>query len=490
MTDPAPTKTPTLPVGDIQFYEAIFPPLDDGDYKLVVSQTFENVAEGQPNPTVPDVDLEFSVRGPRFKLNPADIHGYFPPTSPSTPYEGQVPHVVVSRKTLPWERLLGPNQKRAMPWLGLLVIDEKDDGGIPKVTSGTVADLLQDGGKIPSGTLGPALTVSDLDNGETVKDPCLYVDIPAALFAEIAPQLDDLPFLAHGRGVNTANKPIEGIVGDGIYSVLVGNRVVHSSALNAAFLVSFEGFQDHLDGTAPAGYTNVRLAVLHSWTFKMGAIDPFDVLMTAEHSGLLAIGAPTVSDSEAGSAAPSPQSLKVSPPDPNSPNFADETVSYALALGYSALTHHMRDGGQTVSWYRGPLTPKELSLVLDPVTKKNAMFQSSDALLRYNPATGLFDTSYAAAFEIGRMLAMQNEGFVSALRTYLHQSQGVMLRQMNRHALMDQNKALRSDLAAVQTYSTGAVVDATTHWLSENLMTTLEAALTGVSSDKEGDNDE
>ena len=113
--------------------------------------------------------------------------------------------------------------------------------------SGTVADLLSDGGKLPPGTIGPALSTNNLDDGESADDPCSYIELPASLFAAIAPRLADLPFLAHARGVDTGNKPIEGILADGIYSVLVGNRVPHESAVNAAFLVSLEGFGEAPD---------------------------------------------------------------------------------------------------------------------------------------------------------------------------------------------------------------------------------------------------
>src|SRR5580692_2207494 len=186
-----------VPVGDIRFYQAIVPPLEDGNYTLRARQTLAGLPGAEPSPSIPTVTLQFAVRGPRFTLNPADISSYFPPPSPPTPFEGQLPHVVVSRKTLPWERLLGPDPDyQGIPWLGLLVVDEDDDGGIPKVQSGIVADLLSDGGKLPAGTIGPALSTGNLDDGESADDPCSYIELPAGLFAAIAPRLADLPFLA------------------------------------------------------------------------------------------------------------------------------------------------------------------------------------------------------------------------------------------------------------------------------------------------------
>ena len=54
---------------------------------------------------------------------------------------------------------------------------------------------------------------------------------------------------------------------------------------------------------------------------------------------------------------------------------------------------------RSVSWYRGPLLPYPAKAAIKvPVS-------SADAVLRYDPATGLFDTSYAAAWQLGRLLA-------------------------------------------------------------------------------------
>ena len=467
---PQPADNGGVPVGDIRFYQAIIPPLEDGNYTLRARQALDGLPGAEPSPSIPSVTLQFAVRGPRFTLNPADVHSYFPPPSPPTPFEGQLPHVVVARKTLPWERLLGPDPDyQGIPWLGLLLVDEDDPDGIPKVHSGTVADLLSDCGKLPAGTIGPALSTSDLDDGESADDPCSYIELRADLFASIAPRLADLPFLAHARGVDTGNKPIEGIIADGIYSVLVGNRVPHVSAANGAFLVSLEGFGKLLTGKAPGGASAIRLAVLHSWTFQMGGKDPFDVLMSADHSGLLTVDPPAVT---------------VPAPDPASPAFVEETVRYARQSGYAALTHDFRDGGQTFSWYRGPLIPYLLGLVVND-DQSNPVFRTADSLLRYDPASGLFDTSYAAAFELGWLLALQNEGFVISLRTYLHQVKAKGLRLVSRQQLTAGPFPLDLPADRAASIRNGVVLDAVVRWLATQGAEALQAALGSTASDGE-----
>src|SRR6266540_1886545 len=63
------------------------------------------------------------------------------------------------------------------------------------------------------------------------------------------------------------------------------------------------------------------------------------------------------------------------------------------------LTLHSRAGVDEAVWYRGPLVPDQLSRdSLGP-------YHSADQARRVSPETGAEDVSYAAAFEVGRLLA-------------------------------------------------------------------------------------
>lgn len=76
--------------------------------------------------------------------------------------------------------------------------------------------------------------------------------------------------------------------------------------------------------------------------------------------------------------------------------------------GYVAVPHEMRQGNRTVSWYRGPLLPGKMGKQ-KTADNKGLGARSADQLVRYNPSNGMFDVSYASAWELGRLLTIQNE---------------------------------------------------------------------------------
>ena len=76
-----------------------------------------------------------------------------------------------------------------------------------------------------------------------------------------------------------------------------------------------------------------------------------------------------------------------------------------LTQGYVPLPHSFRRGGKSVSLYRSPLMPGR------PVEEVPDDFpvHAADRLLRYHNDYGLFDTSYAAPWELGRLLCLNNK---------------------------------------------------------------------------------
>jgi hypothetical protein len=130
--------------------------------------------------------------------------------------------------------------------------------------------------------------------------------------------------------------------------------------------------------------------------------------------------------------------LPYKPYNENSSPTAETIVNAAYSRGYTAFDHAMRHGERTVSWYRGPLVPlshKKPAQIQEPVS-------CADELLHYDPDTGLFDVAHAAAWQLGRLLALQNQGFALALE----RARGVFRAKAQRLLREDELRRLRQKL--------------------------------------------
>src|ERR1700722_3912016 len=190
--------------GDIRYSRYWLPPLEAGEYKVVVQQTVTELhASAVPAAPFTPVNYDFVVSGPRFALNPADIYSVYPPEGATGAFDRSLPHIVFVRPTIPWERKASAASPDHQPWMALLQFSADDDAsgaGIPRIEPRKVRDLIKD---LPPGVAGP----QNLAHEEyELNDPCNTIDLDAEVFRQIAPSLADLDYLAHVRRVNTDNK--------------------------------------------------------------------------------------------------------------------------------------------------------------------------------------------------------------------------------------------------------------------------------------------
>ena len=403
MTEPLATAPGTVGPGQILFYDSIQPPLTAGAYTFEATQHVLDI----PGETVPPYTQSqaIMVDGPRFQIDPATVHAVFPPANQTGGYFDLVPHIVLRDFALPWLRPIQPGSAEqgagAPPWMGLLTFysAEMPNGTTPMMTTPTSVDVSEV--LIPSDptVLPPCLPAEANNSG----NPVLVTDVDLAFFQAIAPSLAELPFLAHARSVNTDGKVLLGMDDDGCFSLVVGNRVADANGgTNLALLVSLEGHQAHLNGsptptacngiTPPNPFTKIRLVVLASWSFtNLPMPGSFLALMEALYApgngGVTLFQLP-----DAAAAA------------------GNDTASEALQIGFVALPNAMRVGEQATSWYHGPLAAS-------PTMRDNSYgpYLFSDHAMYYDPATGIFDQGYAAAWQIGRLLALSDGAFASQL---------------------------------------------------------------------------
>ena len=96
-----------------------------------------------------------------------------------------------------------------------------------------------------------------------------------------------------------------------------------------------------------------------------------------------------------------------------------------LRAGYVLLPTRWRDGSRGAALYRSPLSGAQPTDVSPPPAwqRPDPYAQTSaDALVEFHELTGLYDVSYAAAWDLGRLLALTSGGVTAALAAYRRQA--------------------------------------------------------------------
>ena len=329
----------------------------------------------------PGIKKTFHVAGERFHLNPKEIATVFPPVSSLGEHSTVFPHIMINRSTLPWERVVSPSDNNT-PWLALLVIHENEEGDVNSLVMKLTETIK---GTDPQKQLKAALNISDLEPGQSEADNIQVLQIKKELLKKICPAKDHLHYLAHVRaGVND----VANVAGTEM-AVIIANRLPKKGMRSTVYLVSLENrFKDGVFDESTIKDDLVHLVQLHSWSFTCTAGD-FTTIIKNLNRQTSTICKPAV--------------------------VADEKVNKLLRKGFYPLPHKLRQGAQTVSWYHGPLG------VGNTAFKTNEPVSTADSLLCYDEENGMIDVSYAAAWELGRLLALQNTHFATELYKWKQQ---------------------------------------------------------------------
>jgi hypothetical protein len=414
----------------VTFIQHQLPGLEDGTYDLELGAYITD--DGDP---VSDQAMSrfyrFAVFGDRFSFaDPAStVSSTFPAANGTGEFETVLAHVVLNGATLPWARSPIPDaplraeidvEADVPTWLAVVVFDDDDVAEFPQLTlsptTGVVGDLFPVAA-YPKTTLGDdysyfegATSTKRLQIDQTVDDPVQTIDIPLELWARVAPTLDDLKLTAHVRSLSVENKPLAlGATPPsdpiGTFAIVVGNRLPAPDKRSYAYLVSLEGLRDVLPATDDGGTLTdpsidikrkLRLAVLAQWSYNNTKRGTAAFVQRLEMLNRRPLHDPDDAPNT---------NLRVHR------DGARPPISDALKAGYVPLDHELRTNETTVSWYHGPLSPIDAA---SPVLPK-VPIASPDEALMFDPTTGLFDASLAAAWTIGRLLALQDKSFATSL---------------------------------------------------------------------------
>lgn len=333
----------------IEFISSHHPAMLPGEYTIQAIQRFSITAPTATEKQFAGKVQKFRIEAPSTQLNPKQIKAVYPPEGSLGDHSLHLPHIIITPSTLPWEKSGAVSGDNNVPWLALLLFTVEEYDNVTQ----------------------PA---ADLNSNLETPTPML-IDVPATLLEQIMPQQSELKWLTHVRQTLT---PLGKIEGDEV-AVVMGNRFPQAGG-SIVHLVSIEGKYTAEDfPTAGRGRDHkVQLVSLKSWRFD--SIDPkhgFEQLLKGLNQDVF-----------------------------KQADTANEIANSYLHTGASLLPHHMREGNKSASWYRGPLLPGTHipdELIELPVRK-------ADDLVRFNAAIGMFDVSYATAWELGRLLTLNNKG--------------------------------------------------------------------------------
>ncbi len=389
----------------IQFIQSHRPAIPEGDYRISITQEISSVSDQKIPKTTFSASRNFQVLGERFEFKPEDIDSVFPPDGSLGDHSNVLPHIILNRSTLPWERSADKNNQN-VSWLAILLFEEDEKPAPQVITLGELKNISGYPAKFPAITL---------EGWQSDNDKVSVIDIKKSVLQRQLPAKSDLSYLSHARlGKDAAGKQI-----GGEQAVIIGNRLPAKGAISTAHLVSLEERYngDDFDFQNAGDDDSIRLVSLKSWSFACSD-------ERQNFKGLLV-------------------NLNLSPGTLRLPDSNSAEANRHLALGYVPLPHSFRQGSKSVSWYRGPLIPGENK------TELSLPVRASDELARYETSAGMFDASYAAAWELGRLLTLQNKRVSVSLYNWKRanaQQLAKQEKQLLQSPLPTQTEAAQTDL--------------------------------------------
>lgn len=465
MADPK-TKT--------RFLAYHYPALQSGNY--IIEQEIvmpSGMADGKAG--IPSIKQYFVVSGERFRLTTDQVFAVFPPKDSQGDYTACLPHIELKRSTLPWERSAIKQHDKSpasykMPWLALLIISEEEmeRKDVIPATVATEAYINQ------YSLSKDHVMIKDMDEIDILKCTKAYLD------KLIAPP-EDLKLLSHVRQVigkdegGLTHMPDERAIivcrtmpeaGKSYIVHLVSleerydgdQLILKPDAQQMDWLVSlyhwrFTNIEDENykpdalalsklrtqaqtnGGLEKLGLTKIQFERIYEVLSKnlstygdaplFRSSGGFKAYMKEEHlypeEIETLITAPVLEcfKWEAGTLRSLLNNLNAGPLQLTlaQPLTDKNAIASYLNLGGVPLPHHLRAGGKTVSWYRGPFTALNTRFE-DDCSMMLLTHQHADELIQFNKDTGLLDISYAAAWELGKIMFINEPKLMQQLQLW------------------------------------------------------------------------
>ncbi|PAM95147.1 hypothetical protein B4N84_07650 [Flavobacterium sp. IR1] len=100
-------------------------------------------------------------------------------------------------------------------------------------------------------------------------------------------------------------------------------------------------------------------------------------------------------------------------------NLPGDTIQKLLNIGKVSLEHQLKAGGKMVSWYQGPFTNNKSKFNI--LEKFETVPDHQDYLNLFNEDTGMYDMTYSAAWQLGRLMIMNDNKVLQELKKWKYE---------------------------------------------------------------------
>ncbi|ORY12599.1 hypothetical protein BCR34DRAFT_613864 [Clohesyomyces aquaticus] len=287
--------------------------------------------------------------------------------------------------------------------------------------------------------------LEEIKTGRRSKEPTQVIYPTKNTFYDLCKDVEGNKYLAHVRNINTIGFPNAGVEEDGLFSIILSARTgacnINKPTTQIVHLVSIE----HVDATLetdfqgweskPAAEREGRIGLisLYSWTYTALPPDPVNFI-----DSMMAIvgNIPHQLDDQQNAKKEGPDLVKkngnmqmLRPSDKvidallGTKGSANQLLASRLRLGYSIARWRSETGEVSAAFNRGPLTPIQVPVV--PCNDWPTGSTTSKNYQIFDKSTGMMDLSYSSAWQLGKILAISDTTFSSALMRFRSQIHNV-----------------------------------------------------------------
>lgn len=370
------------------------PPLTEGKYHATYKQVLQQnpKVEGEYSNT-----KDFCIAVNTEILPENEVFSIRPLPEQSGNFSAELPFIVLNNPAYPWMKSIFDSNNKPIPWPALIVISEKEIVEEKDVLYSQLKDSKKNTDKVyfpyEENKLLPC----------NPNDKVHVITIAKNTFEKIMPSQQDRYWLTHCKKIDLSDAEDKTTQNDGYFSVIIANRIppynakqiittedkdknkeenqngnsdenndnINNKITNTAHLIAAYLYDDCKTKDEYKNCQFVKLISLYHWKFNSDT----DVVDKDFE--------PLVRDLDKGS------------------------DSYKSSVHKQTLKpHYLRTGEKTYSLYHSPIQPINYGRAQNLNGEKR---YTSDGRLIYYKNHGIFDASYAAAFNLGRIVTLSHK---------------------------------------------------------------------------------